>query len=309
MQASVAIILVNWNSFEVTHDCIRSLKALTYPNHKIIVVDSGSVDGSADELENKHPEVILIRSATNVGFTGGNNLGYQYSLENNFDYSIILNNDTFVEPDFLTHLVQYMNENPRVGAIQPRIHFNHNRTLLWNGGSYHAKWIGHFYTKGFNKIPDSRHLHLKQVDWVTGCAFLTRNSILQQTGFLANNMFMYSEDVDLSMRIRALGLTLMYHPDAVIYHIAGMSTKSKTKGKEGFVNPIIHYLNQRNRIWVLKRYTPWYCIPTALMFNIFYISMVMGYFAIRGRFKKLKAVAKAVKDGLTGSIIINLEKV
>ena len=266
------------------------------------MVDNGSTDGSADRLESLHPELAIIRSTTNLGFTGGNNIGFKYSLENDFEYSLLLNNDTFVEPDFLVHLVNYMDENPSVGIIQPRIHFNHNREKLWNAGSYYNKWLGYFYTSGFNKLPEPKFLSLKPVDWITGCAFFTRNSILRETGLLPDNMFIYSEDVDLSLRIAAKGYKLIYHPSSVIYHIAGMSNKSKVKGKEGFVNPIVHYLNQRNRIWVIKKYTPWYCIPTTILFNFFYIAGIMGYFASRGRFTKLKAVCNALRDGITGSI-------
>jgi GT2 family glycosyltransferase len=302
MQPTVAIILVNWNSFEVTNDCIISLKGIQYAAHTIVVVDNGSADGSGKQLKALHPEIVLIESATNQGFTGGNNLGFAYSLENGFDYSMMLNNDTFVEPDFLDHLVHYMEAHPKVGVIQPRIQFNHNRTLLWNGGSYFAKWWGILYSKGFNQTPTQANLAITKVDWITGCAFFTRNAILKQTGLLAPNMFMYSEDVDLSFRIKALNYPLVYHPDSVIYHIAGMSNKSKTKGKEGFINANVHYYNQRNRIWILKKYTPWYCIPTVLFCNIFYITGIIGYFTIRRRFSKLKAVVRAVKDGLTGRI-------
>ncbi len=303
MQPTVAIILVNWNSFDVTNDCIESLKSIDYTSYSIVVVDNGSVDGSGDQLLQLHPEIVLIKSETNQGFTGGNNLGFEYSLKHGFDYSMMLNNDTFVEPNFLSALINYMEGQPSVGIIQPRIQFNHNRSVLWNGGSYYHKWLGFLYTKGFNKLPSAAHLQIKEVDWVTGCAFLTRNAILRRTGLLAQNMFIYSEDVDLSFRIKALGFKLVYHPDAVIYHIAGMSNKSKTKGKEGFVNPIVHYLNQRNRIWILKKYTNWYHAPTVILANIFYISLILGYFAARRRFTKFKTVVRAVQDGLKGSII------
>ncbi len=302
MKQRVAIILVNWNSFDVTNDCILSIKKIGYPFYTIILVDNDSTDDSGNKLKTLYPDVTFIQSSSNIGFTGGNNLGFRYSLEHNFEYSILLNNDTFVEPDFLDHLVKYMDENPSVGIIQPRIHFNHKREVLWNGGSFFNKWLGYFYTSGFNKLPGPKYLTIKRVDWITGCAFLTRNSILKKTGLLPDNMFIYSEDVDLSLRVAALGYKLIYHPSSVIYHIAGMSNKSKVKGKEGFVNPIVHYLNQRNRIWVIKKYTPWYCIPTTILFNFFYIAGIMGYFAARGRFTKLKAVFSALRDGITGSI-------
>lgn len=303
MQSRVAIILVNWNSLDVTKDCINSLKGIEYASYSIVVVDNGSTDGSGKALKQLFPEIILLESSVNLGFTGGNNLGFRYAIANGMDYSIMLNNDTFVEPDFLDHLVNYMEANPRVGAIQPRIHFNHNRELLWNGGSYFAKSIGLTYSKAFNKVPPIDCLGIKEVDWITGCAFLTRNSVLKETGLLPENMFIYSEDVDLSFRIKALGYALVYNGNSLIYHIAGVSNKSKIKGKEGFVNPRVHYLNQRNRIWILKSYTPWYCIPTTLVFNTLYLLSILSYFTIRGRFTKLKAVIKAIKDGINGGII------
>lgn len=302
MQSSVAIILVNWNSFDITNDCIISLKNIDYKNHQVLVVDNGSVDGSGDRLLMDHPEIILIKSATNQGFTGGNNLGFQYAIQHGFTYSIMLNNDTFVEPDFLTHLVNYMDLNSQTGAIQSRIHYQHNRTILWNGGSYFSKWSGFAYTKGINQIPSKANLQLKEVDWVTGCVFLVRNSILEQTGLLSSKLFMYYEDVDLSFRIKALGYKLIYHPDSIVYHIAGASNKSKKKEKEGFLNPQVHYFNQRNHIWILKKYSKWYHIPSVLICNIFYSLLILGYFAARLRIQKIRSFIMGTKDGITQSL-------
>jgi GT2 family glycosyltransferase len=302
MPSRVAIILVNWNTLDTTLDCIASLKACVYPDFRIIVVDNASTDGSADRIGKMHPDIILIRSETNTGFTGGNNLGFQYSLSNGFDYSLMLNNDTFVEPDFLSILVEHLEQHPETGAVQSRIHLNHDRNLLWNGGSFFNKWTGFAVAKGENKPATNEYLTTKEVDWITGCAFLVRNKVLQETGIFAGNMFMYSEDVDLSFRIREKGYKLAYVPNSVIYHIAGVSNKTKTKAKEGYTNPLVHYYNQRNRIWILKKYTRAYQVPTVVATNFFYILMVMCYFAARGRFVKLKAMTKAVKDGLLGSI-------
>lgn len=303
LKKRIAVILVNWNSFNVTNDCINSLKKISSPTFQIIVADNGSEDNSGAKLLTLHPEIILLQLPENRGFTGGNNAGLQYSLENGYEYSIMLNNDTFVEPDFLSILAHYLDHHPEAGAVQPRIFYHHNRKLLWNGGSYFNRVLGYTYTKGEAK-PDSPEYHYeKKVDWVTGCAFFVRNSLLRQTGLLAENMFIYSEDVDLSFRIHKLGYSLVYLPSSVIYHISGMSNTARTRGKEGFVSAWAHYQNQRNRIWILKKYIPWYFAPTAITFNFFYILLVIGYFALRRRFTKLKAVLQAVRDGLKGSII------
>lgn len=303
--AAVAVILVNWNSYSFTHDCLLSLRQVSYPSFTVIVVDNGSEDGSGEQLQNDHPEAVVLFAGKNLGFTGGNNLGLKYSLTQGFEYSMLLNNDTFVEPDFLSNLVAYLKDHPETGAVQPRIYFNHDRSLIWNGGSYYNDWTGFSYTRGEGRKANAEHLRLKEVDWITGCAFLTRNAVLSQTSLLADNMFIYSEDVDLSFRIKKLGFHLVYVPASVIYHIAGSSNKDKTKGKEGYVKPIVHYLNQRNRIWLLKKYTKWYQAPTVVLANLFYILLVICYFAARCRFGKIKAVIKAVKDGLSGSIQYN----
>ncbi|MEI7628229.1 MAG: glycosyltransferase family 2 protein [Bacteroidota bacterium] len=304
MQSSVAIILVNWNGYEFTNDCILSLKKASYTNYSIVVVDNNSTDGSGLQLQLQYPEIIFLFSPENKGFTGGNNMGFEYAIQKGFDYVMMLNNDTFVEPDFLEHLVNYLDQYPTTGAVQPRIYFNHNKSLLWNGGNGYYKGIGWPYTSGENQQPRPQHLIIKEMSWITGCALMVRTSILKQTGLLAQNMFMYKEDVDLSFRIKNLGYQLTYIPASIVYHIAGSSIKKKLKDKEGIVDPMVHYYNQRNRIWIQKKYTSWYYIPTLFLFNFFYITLIIGYFAVRRRPKKLMAVINGVKDGIVGSIEI-----
>ena len=298
----IAVILVNWNSYDFTKDCIESLQKATYPHFTTIVVDNDSKDGSGKRLQEEYPGIVVLFSPDNKGFTGGNNIGIRYAIENGFDYAMLLNNDTFVEPNFLEPLIAHLQQHPKTGAVQPRIHFNHDRTLLWNGGNKFNYFIGWPSTSGENQQPQPHHLQEKKMSWITGCAFMVRVSVLKETGLLAENMFMYMEDVDLSFRIRQKGYQLVYIPDAVIYHIAGASNKKVVKDKEGTVNPIVHYLNQRNRIWIQKKYTPWYAIPTVLLFNFFYTTLILGYFAIRNRPKKFMAIVNGVKDGITGSI-------
>jgi GT2 family glycosyltransferase len=298
----VAIILVNWNSFGFTNDCINSLKEINYSNYDIIVVDNGSNDESGNQLKEKHPEIILITSPTNTGFTGGNNLGMQYAIKNNYLYSLLLNNDTFVEKNFLSVLVEYMDIHSEVGAIQPKIYFNHNREIIWNGGSHFNRLWGFTYSNGYLRNGLHTNNEIKKVDWITGCAFFIRNTVLKETGLLAENLFIYAEDADLSLRIRNKGYQLVYHPQSIIYHIAGMSNKNKVKGKEGYLNPVVHYLSQRNRIWFLKKHTPLYFAPTVFLFNFCYSVSIILYFVVRGRFNKLKAIIKGIKDGLSGHI-------
>ncbi len=298
----VAIVVLNLNGFAITKDCIQSLQAASDTAFDIILVDNGSTDGSGSSIKALYPEVVLLTLSQNKGFTGGNNAGLDYVLAHGYEFALLLNNDTFVAPDFLQPLVFFMDAHAHAGIVQPLIYFNHDRSLVWNAGSFYNRVFGFPYTRGLNRQVQPGYNAVGKVDWVTGCAFFIRTAALRKSGLFAPNMFLYCEDVELSFRVKQLGYNLYYEPRSVIYHIAGATGQKSEKGKEGKILPQIHYFNQRNRIWLLKKYTPWYFWPTVFAANSLYVLGVLLYFAARGRWQKFKAVLHAVKDGLAGSI-------
>ncbi len=301
MNKPLAIVIVNWNSFDLTGDTIISLQAASFQNFDIIVVDNGSIDGSGDALKNIFPDIILIKSFQNKGFTGGNNLGIQYALEHEYTYIMMLNNDVIVNPNFIQPLINILEMDCNIGAVQPLIYFHHDKNLIWNAGSLYYPVLGICTTPDYNK-EDPQHNYVykqKNIDWITGCAFMIRASVLHKVGLLKESFFIYYEDVDLSIRIKQAGFKLIYVPSSIIYHIAGMSQKTKKRGKEGFVSPKVHFLNARNRIWFLKEHTPIWAIPTVVLFNTFYFFSIGFYFIFRARWQKWQAWNRGIWDGLT----------
>ena len=301
----LAIVLVNWNSFELTRDTLSSLQKTSFQNYDCIVVDNGSVDDSAQQLLSAFPQIILLKAGENKGFTGGNNIGMQFALEHGYAYIMMLNNDVEVAPDFLEPLIEKLNLNNNIGAVQPLIYFEHDKNIIWNAGSTYNTLLGICATPNYNQR-DNAHAQMKvhkKIDWITGCAFMIRASVLQQVGLLKQGFFIYYEDVDLSFRIKQAGFDLAYVPSSVIYHIAGMSHKSKTKGKEGFVSPKVHFLNARNRIWFLKEHTPIWAIPTVAMFNAFYFFSIGFYFIFRARWNKWLSLHKGIWEGLSQRVV------
>src|SRR5205823_1889527 len=113
----VGIIILNWNSYQVTSECLLSLRKLNYPNTEIVLVDNGSSDDSADRLQNEFPEIRVLRNPENLGFPGGNNVGIRYVLDRGADYLLLLNNDTVVQPDFLRELVQVAESDATIGLL------------------------------------------------------------------------------------------------------------------------------------------------------------------------------------------------
>lgn len=298
---SVAIVLVNWNGYDDTKKCLESLKLVSYSNFKVILVDNASNDGSGERLAGAFPEVVYIQNSENLGFTGGNNAGIEAALQEKFDYIMLLNNDTTVEPDFLRVLVDTIDNNRNVGAIQPKILYMASRDIIWNAGGIFRKVVGETKTIGANDKDTGQYDQPKEIDWITGCCFMVKTSIVKSIGALNPKFFIYYEDVDWSLRIRELGYVLNYEPQSVIYHEAGMSNKKKIKGREGFVNPIVHYLNSRNSIWFLKRYTPWYFFFTVFAFQFIKFAAYLSYFVLRGRFIKARYFIRGIKEGLIKS--------
>lgn len=297
-EPSVAIIIVNWNSYNHTRNCLQSLRGITYRNYKTIVVDNGSSDDSAHVLEREFEEIILLRNPTNLGFTGGNNTGIHYASEREYKYMMLLNNDTEVKPDFLTLMINRLESDAHIGAIQPKFYYLNDKERIWNAGGTYYSSIGLTHTIGNNQPNKPDYDQYKEVDWITGCCFLLRTDIVKKIGGLIDKLFIYYEDVDWSFRIKELGYKLYIEPQSVVYHEAGMSHKAKEKGKEGYLKPVVHYLNARNHVWFLRKYTPWYYIVSVSVYSSIKYAGYIGYFLVRKRFEKITFVVRGLKEGL-----------
>ena len=100
---SVNIFVLNWNGRDLTMDCLKSLEQVNYSAHKVYVIDNGSTDDSVSAIQNKFPQVEIIELDQNLGYAGGNNAGFKKVA--NADYTLFLNNDTTVDPDFIAPLI------------------------------------------------------------------------------------------------------------------------------------------------------------------------------------------------------------
>jgi GT2 family glycosyltransferase len=298
---SIAVVLVDWNGVEVTKECLASLTNVDtsfLDRFQIIVVDNGSDLPVQDFLENEFSDVVFLRSEINRGFAGGNNLGIKYAIEKNFTYTLLLNNDTTVAPDFLYPLFSAIVENKSAAATQPKIYFAHNRTLLWNAGNKFDRIFGTTSTRGYNEIDKGQYDEMASMPWLTGCCMLIRNEILQQhVPSLLNEKFKtYFEDVALSFQLRKSGYELMYVPTSKIWHIAGYSAE-RNNDKEGKKFPEIVYLHTRNKIWIARAYSLSITRPLAMLWQYGYCLLLLAYYAIKGRWKKYNKVIQAMQDG------------
>lgn len=295
---SIAIIVVNWNSYSFTFDCITSLKKCKYPNFKIILVDNGSNDFSIEQLSQDFKGLDIIKNKSNLGFTGGNNIAISKALNEKFDYIMLLNNDTKVNSDFLSFLVRRLENENKLGAIQPLILQMDNKNKVWNAGGRFFRLIGLPKVIGKGKKIKSINSNNCYSEWISGCCIMLKAKVVREVGLLDNSFFAYFEDVDWSLRIKNEGYLLGIDYKSIIYHHESGSSKSSSKSSEGFLNPMVHYYNFRNHIKLIKKHRNYFNFTCSIIFQIFKIVVFLLYFIARFRFKKLKKTLRGVIDGI-----------
>ncbi|MDX5338871.1 MAG: glycosyltransferase family 2 protein [Cyclobacteriaceae bacterium] len=288
---SVAIILVNWNGLDFTKACLESLRKVTFSHFKVVLVDNASENEEGALLKSAFPEIELIQNTQNLGFAGGNNVGIRWALAQGFSHVCLLNNDTEVEPDFLEELVIKFRQGKSTGIVQPMILFLHQAKEIWSAG---GKWIpnlGRAITLGDREPLVNYRVKSSQIDWATGCCMLVSREAIQQSGLLNEQYFIYFEDVEWSLRIRSQGFGIELAPKSIVYHEAGAA--SKKSQAEGVLSPRVFYYHVRNQFFLLRQHRAYWGFGYHLARFFFW----MLYFLGRRRFKKMKAVAKGIRDG------------
>ena len=245
----VFIILLNYNGTDDTIDCLKSLKKVDYPNMKVIVVDNASTDNSVNRLVDfqKKYSYIFLQSEVNNGFSAGNNIGIKYALDNNADYVLLLNNDTVVEPNFLSIAINESENNEKIGLTIGKILYYKEPNLIWYGGGELRQPYNYPVHLGFKKDKDDPEYNCnKFVTYASGCYFLLKRKTIEDVGLLNEDYFMYCEDTDYSIRVVKNGYCMLYCPKSVIYHKVSSST-----GKGSFFST---YYIARNSIILYKKY-------------------------------------------------------
>lgn len=258
----VYIIILNWNGYKDTIECLESLKKITYKNYKIVLIDNGSTDDSVKILHAKYPKIKLIENNVNLGFAGGCNIGIKYALKRNSDYVLLLNNDTIVESNFLNVLVTTSINDENIGIVGPIIYYYKKPRTIWASGAYkfdkyNLKYIDFNYGKR-----DSETLNeIKNVDFIWGCCLLIKKSLFINVGLFDDEYFMYTEDKDLSYRAQQAGYKLVINPKSKIWHKVSSSSGGENN------NLIYYYMSRNNILFINKHFVGF----IKLKYNFFYL--------------------------------------
>ena len=294
----VAIIIVNWNTYELTRSCIRSILNCEYNCIEIFLVDNNSKDQSVYKLKKEFKNINYIINNKNLGFSCANNKAISIVLKRDFDFIMLLNSDTEVSPLFLNPLIETLSSDKLIGAVQPMI-------LNWSDKSTIWKYEGifnYFFGLTIHKNKGTKLIENPQTpnltDWISGCCFITTPSVLREVGLLDEIYFAYFEDVDWSIRLKNCKYLLGLNKNSIIYHHESGSSKTLKKHKEGYLSPKAHYYNFRNHIIFLRKHHKKFNILGSIIYQLFKILFYNSYFIIRFRWKKLINLWKGVYDGL-----------
>jgi len=215
----VYCVLVNWNGWEDTINCLRSLALQDYPNLRTLVVDNASTNDSVRRINESCPQIPILQAGANLGFSAGCNIGIREALANHADFVWLLNNDTVAPPDTLTHLVDAAHASAGVTGTVLRFLDNPAAIQAWGGGKV-LPWFG--YVKHFTGPtsfgPDT---------YLTFASVLIRKQVFLEIGLLDERYFMYFDDSDFCFRARNAGWQLAIAPDTAVLHREGGSLDSK----------------------------------------------------------------------------------
>ena len=303
---NLSIIIVSWNVCELLRACLRAIAdrgsnlAL-----EVIVVDSGSNDGSPEMVRQAFPTVNLIARPDNVGFPKGNNLGLAQA---NGRYLLLLNPDAEVQENALATMVAYMENHPHIGALGPQL-LNPDGTVQSSRRRFPSLMTAFFESTWLQNIAPPKLLRdyylldvadgeTAVVDWVTGACLLTRREVYEQLGGLDEGYFMYSEELDWCRRIKDAGWEIIYLPTAQVMHHEGKSSEQAVTYR--------HINFQRAKLRYFYKYHGRWAATTLRIFLLMNYLWQIKLEAMKGiighkrplRWQRVKSYWQVIRSGL-----------
>ncbi len=244
LKPKVSIIILNWNTTEITCDLLHSLKTnLTYPNVEIIIVDNGSQDDPSADFLAVINDIKIILNPSNYGFSAGCNIG---AKEASGDYLFFLNSDTEITPGLLEKLLEAFSIDQQTGIVSPVVYSYFDKQSVEYAGYTRVHPI-----TGRSRIIKTKHQKsqlqskLKDTFFAYGAAMMIPRKVYEQVGGLLESYFAYYEELDLSNRIREKGYKIYCNTEVSLFHKGSMSTAK--------IYPFKTFLLTRNRMLFMKR--------------------------------------------------------
>ncbi len=286
----VAVVILNWNGKHFLEKFLPGVVETTKnqsSDYEVIIADNGSTDGSIEFLEKNFPDLRIIKFDKNYGFAAG----YNKALEQiDAEYFVILNSDVEVTEGWITPVIEFMDKDKKIAAVQPKILSYHNKdTFEYAGaaGGYIDKY-GFPFCRGriFDTLEKDKGQYddITEIFWATGACMFVRAETFKEAGGFDENFFAHMEEIDLCWRWKNAGYKIFYFPKVKIYHVGGGTLPQNSPKKL--------FLNYRNSMLMLYKN-----LPKPAFFKIFTRLVIDGlsaaYYLAQFKFSYFAAVCKS----------------
>ncbi len=291
MASKISIISVNYNGYALTCNMVDSLRRHMTTPVEIVVVDNGSARDEAALLRECYPDLKILRNEQNLGFAGGNNLGFEAATG---DYLFLLNNDTEFTDDTLHYLAETLDADPSIGAVCPKIRFfAEPRNIQFAGYTPLTRVTLRNSLIGFNAPDNGSFDEPHDTPYAHGAAMMVRRKAIEQAGVMPELYFLYYEELDWSERITECGWRITYDPRCTVFH-----KESATTGQQ---SPLRTYYLTRNRLIYARRNRR----GAERVFSILYqlgvaVPKSIAVSLLKGRFDLARAAVCGAADYLRG---------
>ena len=252
---------------------------------EVIVVDNASKDDEAFAISTRYPQVKVIRSEKNLGFSGGNNLGIKAARG---DYLFFINNDTLLRSSNIQSLIDRLKSSEKIGVVCPKIRFTWDESPIQYAGYTPLSAVTlRNHPIGFGEKDNGQYDTAHPTPYAHGAAMMVKREVIEKAGMMPEDYFLYYEELDWSMMIHRAGYDIWYEPAYTIYH-----KESRTTGQH---SPLRSYYITRNRLLFAKRNIN---APEKYLSYI-YLVLVAGSkdiikYAVQGKMNLAKAVVKGI---------------
>ncbi len=261
----VSIVILNFNGQQFVKRCLSSLFSIDYPSYEVLFVDNCSTDDSLATVQTEFGHVLnmkILELDKNLGYSAGNNFGTQYA-DKDSKYLLFLNVDVEVTSNFLTELIKIMEQNPQVGAAQPKLMLMQNRNNIDSFGAL-IDVIGTVHSIGERKTDNGQYAQIKDVFYAKGAALIIPKQLFEKLEQFDECFFLWRDEVDLCWRIWLHGLKVVSIPTSVVFHYGSAIIKKNVS------NPKMEFFFTRNNIRMLiKNYSLKSLVKYLPMFLVF----------------------------------------
>lgn len=284
----IVVVILNWNGIEFLKQFLPTLIECT-PEAHIVVIDNRSSDESVSYLSENYPSIKIIENDENGGYAKGYNDGLKH-LEGQYDYYALINSDVEVTPNWLSPLLNKLEENPKIAGVQPKVLAYHKKSHFEHAGASGGFMDKNFYPfcrgRIFNEVEEDcgQYDDVKEIFWATGACMLVRASVFHQLEGFDNDFFAHMEEIDFCWRAKKRGFSFYVVPSSKVFHVGGGTLNYESPGKT--------YLNFRNNLYTIhKNYEGW--LFGKIVYRMTLDGIAGGKYLMGLQFKHFFAILKA----------------